>query len=401
MSTAKPSSKLHEVESLESPERHDLTSILSPRAVAVIGASDRAGSVGQTVMQNLLAGGFQGKILPINPKHEAVMGLRAWPTIAAANEPIDVAVIATPAEAVPQVIAQCAEVGVGGVVVISAGFRECGEAGAALERQIREKIRRSGMRLIGPNCLGVAVPQIGLNATFARAAATPGHIAFLSQSGALCAAILDWSVRERVGFSAVVSTGSMLDVGWGDLIDYFGDDPTTKAIAIYMESIGGEDPHSHEVRSFLSAAREVALVKPIVVVKSGKSAASGRAAASHTGRMAGSDAAVEAAFRRAGVLRVETIQDLFDMVQVLDRQPRPRGPGLAIVTNAGGPGVLATDALSGAGAKLATLQPATIATLAATLPPHWSHGNPIDVLGDAGADRYAAAVAAAVAVEIR
>lgn len=390
-------SALREAPIPEPAAPRDLSSIFAPQSIAVIGASDRERSVGQTLMANLLAGGFAGRIIPINPNHSTVMGRPAFANIAAAEQSIDLAVIATPAETVPQVIAQCAEAGVGGAVVISAGFRECGDAGAALEKRIQTQVRLSGMRLIGPNCLGVAVPQIGLNATFARAVAKLGNIAFLSQSGALCAAILDWSIRERVGFSAVVSVGSMLDVGWGDLIDYFGDDPATKAIAIYMESIGGGDPHAQEVRSFLSAAREVALVKPIVVVKSGTNAAAGKAAASHTGRLAGSDAAMQAAFRRAGVLRVETIQDLFDMVHVLDRQPRPRGPSLAIVTNAGGPGVLATDALTKAGGKLAQLSADSLATLDASLPPHWSHGNPIDVLGDASAERYGSAIAAAVA----
>ena len=267
-------------------------------------------------------------------------------------------------------------------MVISAGFKERGEEGAALERQIREDIQGSRMRVIGPNCLGVMNPLVGLNATFAHTIARKGNVAFLSQSGALLTAILDWSLREQVGFSAFVSTGSMLDVSWGDLIDYFGYDSDTKSILIYMESIG-------DARSFLSAAREVAITKPIIVIKAGRTEAASKAASSHTGAMTGSDEVFDAALRRCGVLRVPSISDVFYMAEVLSRQPRPQGPRLTILTNAGGPAVLATDALISHGGELAALSGESVQALNAFLPPHWSHGNPIDILGDADADRYA------------
>jgi acetyltransferase len=241
------------------------------------------------------------------------------------------------------------------------------------------------MRLIGPNCLGVMAPRTGLNATFASAIARPGNVAFLSQSGALCTAVLDWSLQEHVGFSVFASIGSMLDVSWGDLIDHLGNDPYTRSIVIYMETIG-------DARSFLSAAREVALTKPIIVIKPGRTEGAARAAASHTGSLAGSDEVLDAAFRRCGALRVNDIAELFAMAEVLSKQPRPAGPRLCIVTNAGGPGVLATDALLLAGGKLATLSPETQQALDRVLPAHWSHGNPIDVLGDASPERYAQAL---------
>ena len=300
--------------------------------------------------------------------------------------------IATPARVVPEIIEQCAAAGVRGAVVVSAGFRECGPEGAELERRVLTLARAGGMRVVGPNCLGVAAPAVGLNATFARARPPAGNIGFLSQSGALGSAIFDWAARKRVGFSAFASVGSMLDVGWGDLIDYLGDDPATKAIAIYMESIGPGGPG--DARSFLSAAREVALTKPIVVIKAGRTPAGGRAAASHTGALTGSDEVISAALRRAGVLRVETIEELFDMVELVGRQPRPTGPRLAIVTNAGGPGVLAADAVLSSGGRLAELGAETTAALSAMLPAHWSRGNPVDVLGDADADRFARAAGA-------
>ena len=262
------------------------------------------------------------------------------------------------------------------------GFKEHGERGQELERQILDQLGDSPMRIIGPNCLGVMNPVTGLNATFANNMARPGNVAFISQSGALCTAILDWAQKEVVGFSAFVSVGSMLDVGWGDLIDYLGNDPRTHSIILYMESVG-------DARSFLSAAREVSLTKPIIVIKAGRTAAAAHAAASHTGTMAGSDEVLEAAFRRCGVLRVNRIAELFYMAETLSKQPRPKGPRLAVVTNAGGPGVLAADSIISAGGELAELSPATMDLLNQTLPPHWSHNNPVDVLGDALPDKYA------------
>ena len=263
--------------------------------------------------------------------------------------------------------------------------RNSAPEGIALENQILQHARRGKMRVVGPNCLGVMNPISGMNATFAKGIAKPGNVAFLSQSGALLTAILDHSFREQIGFSAFVSTGTMVDVGWGDWIDYLGGDPNTHAILIYMESIG-------DARAFLSAAREVSLTKPIIMIKAGRTEAAGKAAASHTGSLTGSDEVFDAAFRRTGVLRVTTIADLFSMAEVLAKQPRPRGPRLSIVTNAGGPGVLATDSLIKSGGELTPLSDATMKQLNEFLPPHWSRNNPVDILGDAGADRYSKAL---------
>jgi len=371
-------------------ERHPLDALFKPHNVAVIGATPREGTVGRTVLANLSNPAFKGKIWPVNPQRQEILGLPCVPSVANIPEPVDLAVIVTRAAAVPEVIGECVAAGVKAAVIISAGFRELGPAGQELERQVSERIRGSRMRVIGPNCLGVMSPHIGLNATFAQALARPGNVAFLSQSGALLTAILGWSLVEQVGFSTFVSTGSMLDIGWGDLIEYFGDDPHTKSILIYMESVGA-------ARSFLSAAREVALAKPVIVLKAGRSEAASKAAASHTGALTGSDDVLEAAFRRVGVLRVNAISDLFHLAEALSKQPRPRGPKLAILTNAGGPGVLATDALISSGGELAQFSPQTLDALSAFLPPHWSHGNPVDVLGDADADRYERALDAVLA----
>jgi acetyltransferase len=372
-------------------ERQPLAALFSPASVAVIGASEREGSVGRTVLWNLIRSPFGGTVYPVNPRHHSVLGVRACPGVSAIPEPVDLAVIATPAATVPDLIEECAAAGVRAAIVLSAGFREVGAEGQALEARIRDTLRRSRLRLLGPNCLGLMNPRLGLNATFAGTMALPGHVGFLSQSGAICTAVLDWSLRENVGFSAFASIGSMLDVGWGDLITWLGDDPDTHSIVLYMESIG-------DARSFLSAAREVALTKPIVVIKAGRTAEAARAAASHTGALTGSDEVLDAAFRRCGVLRVEGIEELFDLAEVLSKQRRrPAGPRLAILTNAGGPGVLATDALVRSGGQLAELSPSTQEALETVLPPHWSHGNPIDILGDADPERYGQAIAAALA----
>ncbi len=369
-------------------KRPPLDAIFEPGAVAVVGATEKTGSVGRSILWNLISNPFGGTVYPVNPKRANVLGIRAYPTIAAVPEPVDLAVVVTPAPTVPRVIAECVEAGVTAAIIISAGFREIGPEGAELERQVLEGARRGRMRLIGPNCLGVMRPGLGLNATFATQIARPGTVGFLSQSGALCTAILDWSLRVNVGFSAFVSVGSMLDVGWGDLIDYLGDDPNTKCIVVYMESIG-------DARSFLSASREVALTKPIIVIKAGRTEAAAKAAASHTGSLAGSDEVLDAAFRRVGVLRVNSIAQVFDMAEVLAKQPRPHGPRLAIVTNAGGPGVLATDALIENRGELATLSAVSMEALNSSLPAAWSHGNPIDILGDADPERYARTLAIA------
>jgi acetyltransferase len=372
-------------ENQQTPEKHGLDALFAPSSVALIGATSRPGTVGRTVLENLLGDTFRGRVYAVNAKHDEVLGLRTYKSIRDIPHPVDLAVVATPAATVTQIITECVVAGVKSAVVISAGFKERGVEGAALEQQIKEQLKRSSLRLIGPNCLGIMNPTIGLNATFAKDPPQAGNVAFLSQSGALLSAILDWSHREQVGFSAIVSTGSMLDVGWGDLIYYFGDDPHTKSILLYMESVG-------DARSFLSAAREVALTKPIIVIKAGRSEAASRAAASHTGALTGSDEVLDAAFRRSGVLRVHNIADLFYMAEVLGRQPRPNGPRLTILTNAGGPAVLATDSLVANGGELAELSPESLQRLNEFLPAHWSHNNPIDVLGDADPERYARAL---------
>lgn len=369
-------------------ERHPLDVFFSPRNVAVFGASERPGSVGRAVFENLLGGGFRGNVFPVNPARPSILGRPAFPSAASLPQPVDLAVIATPPATIPGLVAECGEAGISGAVIISAGFKEVGPEGAALERELLAAARAHGVRLVGPNCVGVMAPSSGLNATFAHGLARPGSIAFLSQSGAMCTAVLDWSLRELVGFSAFVSTGSMLDIGWGDLISYLGEDPRTNAILLYMETVG-------DAREFLSAAREVALAKPIIVIKAGRTAQGGKAAASHTGSLTGSDEVLDAAFQRSGVLRVSSIADVFHMAEVLAKQPRPRGPRLTILTNAGGPAVLATDALISAGGELATLSDTAIAELNKVLPPTWSHQNPVDIIGDASAQRYSDALSIA------
>jgi acetyltransferase len=369
------------------PARPSLDALFAPRAVAVIGATDRPGSLGRTVLWNLISTPFGGTVFPINPRRPSVLGVKAYPRLTDVPDPVDLAIIVTPEATAPALIDECVERGVRGAIVISAGFKETGPAGEALERELLARARRGPLRLIGPNCLGVMRPPSGLNATFASDMALPGSVGFISQSGALCASILDWSLEERVGFSAFISVGTMLDVGWGDLIDYLGDDPSTQSILLYMETIG-------DARSFLSAAREVALRKPIVVIKAGRTEAAARAAASHTGALTGSDEALAAAFRRCGVLQVSSVAELFNVAEVLAKQPRPRGPRLTVVTNSGGPGVLVADALTTAGGELAPLAPETMAALNEALPAHWSRGNPIDILGDATPERYEQALAA-------
>jgi acetyltransferase len=358
-----------------------LEAMFAPKSIALIGASEKPGSVGRALLENLQS--FGGQVFAVNPNHQNILGRKAFSRIADVPGDVDLALLATPAATVPAIIAECATAGVKGAVIVSAGFKECGSAGAELEKQILE--RRGQMRVIGPNCVGVMLPHIGLNATFAKPLALPGNIGFISQSGALCTAILDWSLSNKVGFSAFISIGSMLDVNWGDLIYHLGDDPHTRSILLYMESIG-------DARSFLSAAREIALTKPIIVIKVGHTKAAAKAAASHTGALTGTDEVLDAAFRRSGVLRVDSIGELFDIAELLAKQPRPPGPRLAIVTNGGGPGVLATDTLIECGGKLAELSPESFAVLTKLLPPHWSRGNPVDILGDASAERYEKAI---------
>ena len=366
-------------------ERHPLDAIIHPRSVAVIGATEKPGSVGRTILWNLLSSPFGGTVFPVNPTRPAILGVKAYPSIAAIGEPVDLAVIVTPARTAPDLVDECGRAGVRGVIIISAGFKEVGPGGVELERRVLEAARRHGIRVVGPNCLGVMNPVDGMNATFAAGMAKPGRVGFVSQSGALLTAILDWADKEAVGFSSIISLGSMLDVGWGDVIDYLGDDPNTDSIVVYMETIG-------DARAFLSAAREVALTKPIIVIKPGRTAQAAQAAASHTGSLTGSDDVLDAAFRRVGVLRVDSISELFMVSEILAKQPRPAGRRLSIVTNAGGPGVIATDALIAGGGELTELTPQTMDRLNAVLPAVWSHNNPIDIIGDAPPERYAEAL---------
>lgn len=357
-----------------------LDPLFRPETVAVIGASATPDSVGNILMSNLMQSGFNGVIYPVNPRRRAVRGIHCYASISAVPEPVDLAVIVTPAATVPAVIRECVDQGVKGAIIISAGFAELGAEGRALEAEIASAAR-GRMRIIGPNCLGVIRPPTHFNASFAAAMPAAGHVALLSQSGAICTSILDWARERNIGFSSFVSVGTMLDVDFADLIDYLADDPQTQSIILYMESIGN-------VRKFLSAARALARTKPLIVVKAGRHEAGARAAASHTGALAGSDAVYEAAFRRVGILRVNTIPELFNMAEILAMQPPPRGPALAIITNAGGPGVMATDALMLRGGTLAELSTESLQALDAFLPPYWSHGNPIDLLGDAPPERF-------------
>lgn len=363
--------------------------MFDPKTIALIGATEKTGTIGRTILENLLRS-KERRIFPVNPHASKVLDVESYPTIAGVPEHVDLAVVATPARSVPGVIEECGRAGVEGVVIISAGFKEIGEEGIHLEGEIDRIRRKYGMRVMGPNCLGFVRPVRGLNATFLRGNPPPGNIAFISQSGALGSAILDWAVSAGIGFSMFASLGSMTDVDFGDMIDFLGDDEATRSILIYMEGVGN-------ARKFMSAARTFARRKPIIILKPGRFAESAKAAHSHTGAMAGDDAVYEAAFRRAGVVRVGEIAELFNAALVLDSTRLPAGPRLAIVTSAGGPGVMATDALIHLGGELAALSPESIKELDAFLPPYWSKANPVDLLGDATVERFAKAVAICLA----
>lgn len=364
---------------------HNLDRIFQPRRIALLGVTSNPVSVGGTVLRNLVGAGFGGVVYPVNPDFEAVLGIQCWPDVASLPRTPDLAVVCAAAEKVPALVRQCGEAGVLGLVVISAGFREAGPEGAALEERLREERRRfEGMRIVGPNCLGLIAPALHLNASFAAGTPKPGNVAFISQSGALCTSVLDWALEQNVGFSYFVSVGNMLDVDFADLIDYFGEDEKTESIILYVESL-------RDARRFMTAARAFARTKPILAYKAGRFAESARAAASHTGALAAEDAVYDAAFERAGIARVYEIRDIFAGAELVARHRPPAGPRLGIVTNAGGPGVMATDALIACGGQLAELAPETIAKLDENLPPMWSRGNPVDVLGDARARRFARA----------
>jgi acetyltransferase len=362
-------------------ERAPLAALFAPRAVALVGASEAGGSVGRRLAENLAASG--ARWIPVNPRRQRVLGEAAVPSVEAVEERVDLAVIAVPAFDVPEVLAACGRRGVRAAAVVSAGFRESGATGRALEADALEAARLAGVRLLGPNSLGFVRPHAGINASLLGGAVRPGSVALLSQSGSLLSAVVDWGARQQMGFSAVVSLGSMADVGWGEAIDYFGSDPRTESILLYMESVG-------DARAFLSAAREVALQKPILVLRAGRTETTRRAVTSHTGALAGSDRVLDAALRRSGMLRVNTVAGLFYTAETLAKQPRPRGPRLAICSNAGGPALLAADALLEDGGELAQISDAS----RAALPPKTAAENPIDLLHDADAERYQAVVAA-------
>jgi acetyltransferase len=367
--------------------KHYLTSLFAPKSVAVYGASDRVDSVGQIVFQNMLESGFNGALYPINSHSPEVQGRKTYGSIAEIEEIVEMVVIATPPQTVPDIIEACGLHGVKAAVIITAGFGEIGAEGKELEHRVLENARRYGIRLIGPNCLGVMRPSIGLNATFNKGGANTGNLALVSQSGALCTAILDWAQINDVGFSSVVSMGSSADVDFGETLDYLVSDPQTQNILLYIEGI-------HESRRFMSSLRAAARVKPVILIKVGRHEAGSKAAMSHTASLVGSDDAFDAAVRRAGVVRVQTVTQLFSAAKALSCGFHPSGNRLAIVTNGGGPGVMATDRASDLGLVMAELSEATIARLNEVLPPNWSHGNPVDIIGDAQVERYQHAVAA-------
>lgn len=359
--------------------------MFNPESIAVVGAGETKGSIGAAIMDNLVQGGFPGRIYPVNPKYDNVMGFPCFSGISAIEKPVDVAVIATPIQTVPDIVTDCGAAGVAGVVVLSAGGREVGKTGRDMEAKIMAAARKTDLRIIGPNCLGIVHTAKQFNASFAQQSPLPGKIAFLSQSGAVCTSVLDMSMRENVGFSHFVSLGSMMDVDFADMIDYLGSLRSVESIIMYVENI------SH-IRKFMSAARSVSRVKPIIALKAGRSTAGARAAASHTGALAGEDTVYDAAFKRAGILRVNEFQELFDCAEFLAKQKPPRGSRLAVVTNSGGPGVMAADALAAQGLEPADLSLQTLEKLNKILPENWSRNNPVDVLGDAPPERYLKAV---------
>ncbi|MFO7594622.1 MAG: bifunctional acetate--CoA ligase family protein/GNAT family N-acetyltransferase [Pseudomonadota bacterium] len=366
---------------------HYLDRLFSPRSIAVFGAGNRTDSVGKLVYENLQNGGFQGELYPINPKYEELNGDRCYPDIQSITAPVDLAVIATPAATVPEIIHACGEHGVRAAIILSAGFGEGDGKGAVLERKMLDAARQYRIHLLGPNCLGLIRPKVGMNATFSKNAALPGKMALVSQSGALCTAILDWAETRGIGFSTIVSLGDAADVGFGDLLDYLAQDNETKSILLYIEGI-------RNARRFMSGLRVAARMKPVVVIKAGRHSSGSKAAMTHTGALIGDDDVFDAALQRAGVVRADSISQLFAAAQLLSASHRVSGNRLAIITNGGGPGVMATDRAADLTLALSELSDKTMDTLKKHLPAHWSHGNPIDILGDANAERYAMAVEA-------
>ena len=377
---------------LDISNRHYLTPLFEPASVAIVGATEKQAKVGEVLVSNMLAAGYRGALFAVNPKYSSVRGVPCFDAIGRLPGKVDLAVIATPPQTVPGIIEQCGVAGVRAAVVISAGFSEAGPDGAKLERELLENARRYGMRIIGPNCLGIMRPELGLNATFARNNAVPGSLGLVSQSGALCTAMLDWAGSNNVGFSSVVSLGGSSDVDFGEILDYLVCDPKTEHILLYIEGI-------RDARRFLSGLRAAARVKPVILMKVGRHPAGSRAAVSHTGAMVGSDDVFDAVVRRAGAVRVRTVGQLVAAAQALASHVRPRGSRLAVITNGGGPGVMAADLAGDLDLPLAELSPATLEILQRALPSNWSHGNPVDLIGDADSGRYRAAVAACLADE--
>lgn len=369
---------------------HYLNKLFRPNSLAVFGASERENAVGTRVFANLLAAGFRGEIYPVNPKHKRVQGRRCFASLDQVDAPVDLAVIATPAATVPGIIRDCGEHGIRAAVILTAGFAEMGRKGERLQQELTETARRYDMRIVGPNCLGVMRPDIGLNATFSRNNARPGNLALVSQSGALCTAILDWAEARGVGFSSVISLGDAADLDFGDLLDYLAMDGRTRSILLYVEGI-------RKARRFMSGLRVAARLKPVIAVKAGRHEAGSRAAASHTGALVGADDVFDAALERAGAVRAHSVSEFFAAAEILARDLQTHGNRLGIVTNGGGPGVIATDRAIEVGLAIEPPSDASIAALDKVLPEHWSHGNPVDVLGDAPPERYRAAVATLLA----
>ena len=366
-------------------EQHYLTTLFEPKSVAVIGASDRENAVGNVIFKNILGSGYKGRLYAINPKHETVQGQQAYKSIEEIGARVEMAVIATRPQTVPQIIEQCGRSGVRNVIIITAGFSESGHIGAALERKVLEIARSYNVRILGPNCLGIIRPDIGLNATFAKMTANGGNLALVSQSGAMCSAVLDWAKSNQVGFSSVISLGMTADVDFGEILDYLIYDNRTHYILMYVEGI-------RNARRFMSALRSAARIKPIILLKAGRHEAGAMATATHSGMAAVSDTVFDAAVRRAGVVRVQNVGQLFYAAKALASKFRPLGNRLAIITNGGGPGAMAADRAGDLGIPLAQLSQETMAALNKTLPTNWSHSNPIDIAGDATPERYRDAI---------
>ena len=370
--------------------RHYLAGLFEPASVAVIGATESRGKIGEVLVANMLEAGFSGPLYCVNPKYRSVKGIPCFASIAALPQAVDLAVIATPAPGIPDILAACGRRGIRAAVVITAGFGETGDEGRQLEGRVRESARQAGVRMLGPNCLGLARPRVGLNATFARGHARPGSLGLISQSGAVCTAMMDWAACNDVGFSSIVSLGGSVDIDFGELIDFLAVDHFTEHILLYIEGV-------RDARRFIGSLRAAARLKPVILMKVGRHPDGTRAAVSHTGAIVGADDVFDAAVRRTGAVRVGSIGQLVAAAQALTEHVRPRGNRVAVITNGGGPGVMAADRAADLALPLAALSAATLERLRPALPPNWSHGNPLDLIGDAGSARYLAAVSACLA----